>query len=109
MSRTTRHGIEWKVLAGGVHYARAEYDALVDGWFYSHKGSNWEHSPYRGWTSAGFYTSDCRDGKGHNGVMGSAPRWYKEIRRRKERRIVRECLYHGKDIPSVKKSDDWYW
>ena len=111
MSRTRRSGIEWLRVAGGEFYTWDQYDTLVEEYRKKHNNKHecFIRYPMWSWSLEGKHTKDCRDGKHHNGVMGSAPAWYKKLRRRRERRIVRECMHHGKEIPHKRKSDSWYW
>jgi hypothetical protein len=108
MSRTYRNGIEWRYLANGVYYTFDEYGEVIKEWAKKTgmRPFSWQ-TPFGGWACVDIRSKRCRDG--NNGVMGSAPAWYQKIRRRRERRIARDCIHHERDIPRWKNSDDWYW
>ena len=111
MSRTYRNGLEWRFYAHGEFFTYDEYWAIYDA-HYRERGCKryfGDPPPCHGWSQEDRRSKKCRDGKGHNGVQGSAPRWYKEIRRRRERSLVRQAIYHERDMPVFKNSDAWYW
>ena len=45
-----------------------------------------------------------RDGK-ERGPSG----WWKRFRRRGEKRKAKEALRRGREVPVIKKNDDWEW
>ena len=111
MSRTYRNGLVWGYKANRKVYTQDEY-WIIYGEYCQNAGYRMyfgEPPPCHGWSHHDQSSKRCRDGKGNNGVQGSAPRWYKTVRRRRERRQVRQAIFHERDMPRFKNSDAWYW
>ena len=55
---------------------------------------------------------DCdylRDNSGRDGKEEHAPSWWKRLRRRSEKEKTKAAFRNGRQIPVIKKNDDWEW
>ena len=100
MSRTRRRGIVW------LYHLHGDYYEYPQRWVGPYDWEQWQ-----GVCCKGRYVNNCRDGKNHNGVMGSPPiPWAKRIQARYERRHQNWAVRDGKEfLPRYRHCIRWEW
>ena len=111
MARTYRKYPVYYYYANGIEYTSDQHSDIVDfeiKEFYKSKKNYWlfyRSVPSGSWYGFEKYNLKNRDHK----PWGKPIKWFKQMKRRKERAQIKNAIRNNKEVPLFKHSDQWDW